>query len=201
MELVAELQRPVYATIGATVKTADTLRQLPDWISSVWQDRQELLHRLREFYEDLAEEGAATVGQAQTAVQQQAREAGEKARRIPGVPAAEGELSGMVSDESQLPIKDYERLRAPEIIGRLPQLSQRELHQVEGYEARTHARETVLSRIDELRGAEPWPGYDEMAVDEILPRLRAASPSKQAEVAEHERRHKQRRTVLTAARS
>lgn len=109
-------------------------------------------------------------------------------------------MTGWLAAEGELPISDYDSLSAAEIVQRLPGLSQRELHEIEGYETRNRARATILSRIDELRGEEPWPGYDEMAVDEILPRLRASSTTKQAQVAAHERRHKQRRTILNAAR-
>lgn len=56
------------------------------------------------------------------------------------------------------------------------------------------------SRVNELCGVEPWPGYDVMAVGESLPRLLVVSPSKRAEVAEDDRRHKQRRIVLSAVR-
>ncbi|WP_020500211.1 hypothetical protein [Sciscionella marina] len=124
----------------------------------------------------------------------------ENARRIPGVAAAEGELSGLASTPEELPIADYAHLTVEQLLPRLPALSQRELHQVEGYEANNHARVTVLRRIDELRGTEPWAAYDEMTVDEIMPRLRALSPEQRATVATYEERHKQRRTVLHAAK-
>lgn len=200
MELMSELWRSVYAVVGAGVRVGEFVRQLPDQLDRAWRDREQWIQSLGEVYDDLAEQGEAALGGAQSTLQQQAREAGQKARQVPGVAAAEGEMTGLLAKEGELPINDYGRLSADEISARLPALSQRELHQVEGYETRTKARSTVLSRVDELRGAEPWSGYDEMAVDEILPRLRRLSPSKQAEVAKHEQRHKQRRTILAATR-
>lgn len=199
MELVSELRRSLYAVVGAGVEIADFTRQLPDQMVQAWQHRQEGMNRLGETYNHLADRGEAALSEAQTALQRQARAPRDQARRIPAVAAAAGEITGWFAEQRELPITDYDSRTAAEIIERLPTLSQRELHQIEGYETRTKERSSVLSRVDDLRGAEPWPGYDEMAVEEILPRLRAASPSKQAEVAEHERRHKQRRTILTTA--
>lgn len=199
MEFVAELQRPLYAMVGAGARVVEYVQQLPAQMGDAWQEREQWMHYIGEIYDDLADRGQAALGEAQTTVQRQAREAGRQARRIPAVTAVEGETTGWFAAEGELPISDYDSLPAHEIIERLPGLSQRQLHQIEGYEARNKARSTVLSRVDELRGAEPWAGYDEMTVDEILPRLRTTSPSKRAEVAKHEQRHKQRRTILTAA--
>ena len=51
----------------------------------------------------------------------------------------------------------------------------------------------MLSRIDSLRKDEPWPGYDELTVDEIRKTLARADAKQSREVREYERRHKERR--------
>ena len=199
MDLVQETQRSLYATVGAAAWVVDTLREIPDQIGRAWQDRDEWLHRAGDRYDELADRGQAVMGGAQEDLRHWTRQAGQAARRMPGVAPGEGELTGWLAGESALPISDYDSLTAAEVAQKLPGLSQRELHQIEGYETRNRSRATVLTRIDELRGDEPWPGYDEMNVDEILPRMRASSAAEQADVAAYERRHKQRRTIIDAA--
>jgi hypothetical protein len=56
---------------------------------------------------------------------------------------------------------------ADEIVGRLAELSQIDLVKVEGYERKRGGRTTILSRIDSLRGDEPWLGYDELTIDHV----------------------------------
>jgi hypothetical protein len=56
----------------------------------------------------------------------------------------------------------------------------------------------VLDRIASLRGDEPWPGYDELTVDEIRTVLSDADETTTKKVADYERRHKQRQGVLDA---
>lgn len=199
MDLLKEIQRSLYATVGAGVWVADTVRELPDQVGHAWQEREKWMHRVGGAYDQLAGRGQAIMGGAKQDVWHRAREAGKTARRAPGVAAAEGEITGLVSDETQLPIADYDSHTAAEIVLKLPGLSQRELHQVEAYEIRHRGRATILSRIDELRGEEPWSGYDEMTVDEILPRMRSLPPDEQINLATYERRHKQRRTVIESA--
>lgn len=46
--------------------------------------------------------------------------------------------------------------------------------------------------------AQPWPGYDEMTVDEIVPRLEGASDELRAKVAKYEKAHRDRKGVLEA---
>ncbi|PZG95462.1 hypothetical protein C1I97_26960, partial [Streptomyces sp. NTH33] len=67
-----------------------------------------------------------------------------------------------------------------------------------GYE-RTHAnRPGVLDAIEQLRGSEPWPGYDTMSPDEITARLQNVPAGVARQVLEYERRHRQRDTVISA---
>lgn len=129
----------------------------------------------------------------------QARSTARQARKVPGVAQAEGELKGAVAAEQDLAIADYDSLNADEVVGQLSQLSQIDLAKVDAYERRHENRSTVLSRIDSLRGDEPWPGYDELTVDEIGKTLARADASQSREVREYERRHKERQGVLQAA--
>jgi hypothetical protein len=47
--------------------------------------------------------------------------------------------------------------------------------------------------------AEPWPGYDEMRLDEVLARLQSATEVELAIVRAYEREHDARQAVLLAA--
>jgi ferritin-like metal-binding protein YciE len=120
------------------------------------------------------------------------------ARKIPGLARAEGELKGMVAAESDLPIAGYDELSAEEIIAKLPELSQIDLSKIDAYERRHDSRKTVFDRIASLRADEPWPGYDELTVDEIRVVLSEADEATSKDVADYERRHKHRRGVLDA---
>ena len=86
-----------------------------------------------------------------------------------------------------------------EVVGKLSELSQIDLAKVDAYERKHENRSTVLSRIDSLRKDEPWPGYDELTVDEIRTTLARADAKQSREVHEYERRHKERRAVLQTA--
>jgi len=121
-----------------------------------------------------------------------------QARKIPGVAHVEGEIRGAVASEGDLAISNYDKLTAEEIIDRLPELSQIELSKIDAYERRHANRKTVLDRIDRMRADEPWPGYDELTVEEIRQVLSSADDSTAAKVAEYERRHKHRQGVLDA---
>jgi ferritin-like metal-binding protein YciE len=129
----------------------------------------------------------------------QARSTARRARKVPGVAQAEGELKGAVAAEQDLAIANYDSLNADEVVGQLGQLSQIDLAKVDAYERRNENRSTVLSRIDSLRGDEPWPGYDELTVDEIGKTLARADAKRSREVREYERRHKERQGVLQTA--
>jgi hypothetical protein len=109
--------------------------------------------------------GAAEhLGQDADEVQQQLRDGfaswGRRARRVPGVMAGEDRVrkaTGAIAQEEELPIRDYSSLTASRIIDQLPQLSQEQLAQIEGYE-RTHAnRATVLRKIRAHREEKPSP--------------------------------------------
>jgi hypothetical protein len=50
-----------------------------------------------------------------------------------------------------------------------------------------------------VRVGEPWPGYDEMGLDDVLTRLQAASEVEVAVTRIYEREHEARQAVLLAA--
>jgi ferritin-like metal-binding protein YciE len=135
-----------------------------------------------------------------------AREAGSRAkatarqaRKVPGVAQAEGEVKGAVASADDLAIPDYDSKTAAEIVGALGELSQIDLGKVDAYERRHDNRSTILQKIDSLRGSEPWPGYDELTVDEIQAGLAGDHAEHADAVREYERRHKDRSGVLEAA--
>jgi ferritin-like metal-binding protein YciE len=129
----------------------------------------------------------------------QARSTARRARKVPGVARAEGELKGAIASEQDLAIADYDSLNADEVVARLSELSQIDLAMVDAYERRHENRSTVLSRIDSLRSDEPWPGYDEQTVEEIRSALSRGDAKQSREVREYERRHKERQGVLQTA--
>jgi ferritin-like metal-binding protein YciE len=124
--------------------------------------------------------------------------AGRDARKVPGVAAAEGGVRGVVASEEDLPIADYDSLNAHDAVSRLADLPQRQLATVEVYERRHQNRRTVLDRIESLRGEEPWPGYDELSVDEVRAVLDEGDSERAKQVASYERKRKNRSTVLDA---
>lgn len=184
MDLARHTQRAGYAVVGVAGHGVDAVTGMGQYLADLWGQRAQWPHRIGETYSELANYGQALLGRAEREV-----------RRAPGAAPVVGEATGLVADEDDLPIAHYEDRNAADITGRLAELSQHDLHLVEGYETRHRARITILRRINELRGPQPWAGYDEMSVEEILPRMRASSSQEQAAVLDYEQRHKQRRTI------
>ncbi|HEY5287806.1 MAG TPA: DUF892 family protein [Solirubrobacteraceae bacterium] len=153
---------------------------------------------------EITETGAAdTVREVADAGKQAARKAQGKARRtargarkIPGVAFAEGEIKGAVASEGNLAIPSYDKLTAAEVLDRLGDLSQIELAKVDAYERRNGNRSTILNKIIILRGQEPWPGYDELNVEEIRKALSGSNDERVSEVRSYERSHKNRAGVI-----
>jgi ferritin-like metal-binding protein YciE len=143
---------------------------------------------------DLGKTGAAD---AVRAAGSQAKRSARQARKVPGVARAEGRVKGAVAAAEDLPIARYDDLTVDEISGRLADLSQVDLAKVEAYERKREGRTTILSRIDSLRGDEPWAGYDELTVDEIRAALTEAGDERTKRVRAYERSHKNRAGVLS----
>jgi ferritin-like metal-binding protein YciE len=152
---------------------------------------------------DITRTGAADAARAGTrgAVKKARRTASttkrkaRKARRVPGVARAEGQVKGALASEADLPIAGYGKLTADEILARLPALSQVDLGKIESYERRNEGRKTILSRIDSLREDEPWPGYDELSVSEVRAVLAEGDEDRIESVRAYERSHKNRAGV------
>jgi ferritin-like metal-binding protein YciE len=144
---------------------------------------------------DVTETGAADAVREAGKV---AKKAARKARKVPGVAQAEGQVKGAVASESDLAIARYDSLTAEEITSRLPGLSQIDLAKVDAYERRHENRSTVLQRVSSLRGEEPWPGYDELTVAEVQSALSEADDDRAQKVRTYERAHQNRAGVLNA---
>ena len=123
----------------------------------------------------------------------------DKARKIPGVAAVEGAITGAVASEKDLPIADYDAQTAADITARLKGLSQRELRMIDAYERKQENRATITDKIAKLTGDEPWPAYDEQSVDTIATALREADKDTAQSVRTYEREHKARSGVLEVA--
>lgn len=123
----------------------------------------------------------------------------DQARKIPGVAAAEGAITGALAVEQDLPIKDYDKQTAADITAKLKGFSQRELRMIDAYERKHENRTTITDRIAKLARDEPWSGYDEQSVDAISSALGEADLVKAKRVRTYERDHKARAGVLRAA--
>ena len=128
----------------------------------------------------------------------QAKRTARQARKVPGVARAEGTVKGAVASESDLAIAGYDSLSVDEIIGKLAELSQVDLAKVNAYERKHQNRSTVTGRIDSLQADEPWPGYDELGVDEVRAVLGEGDETRIKAVRSYERKHKNRAGVLQA---
>src|SRR4051812_22983622 len=148
---------------------------------------------------DAARDAGKAAGGTARATRTRAKRTAREARKVPGVARAEGELKGAVASEGDLAIARYDTLTADEIIGRLGELSQIDLAKVDAYERKNQDRSTILSRIDTLRGNEPWPGYDELTASEVEAVLSEGDDDRAKQVRAYERSHKNRAGVLRAA--
>ena len=123
----------------------------------------------------------------------------DQARKVPGVAAVEGAVTGAVATEQDLPIADYDKQTADDIAGRLKGFTQRELRLIDAYERQHENRATITDKIAKLTGDEPWSGYDEQSVDAIATALRDTDDDTAAAVRSYERERKSRSGVIQAA--
>jgi ferritin-like metal-binding protein YciE len=145
---------------------------------------------------DAAREAGAAVETAARKVGAEGRRRARSARKVPGVARVEGQVKGALAGESDLPLARYSKLTVQEIVERLPDLSQVDLAKLDSYERKNESRSTVLGRIETLRREEPWPGYDELSVNEIRSVLDRADRGRVEKVRSYERSHKNRTGVL-----
>ncbi len=156
---------------------------------------------------DISKTGAADAARsASESVKETARDAtssakrtARKARKVPGVAQAEGQVKGVLASEGDLAITGYRKLTAAEIVEKLTHLSQVDLAKIDSYERKNENRKTILSRITSLRGDEPWPGYDELSVDEIRSVLDEGDEERAKRVRSYECSHKNRAGVIDAS--
>jgi len=123
----------------------------------------------------------------------------DTARKIPGVAAAEGAVTGALATEQDLPITDYDQRNAEEIASCLKGFTQRELRTIDAYERKRGNRATIIDRVAKLLGEQPWAGYDEQSVEAVTSRLNEVDTETAREVRRYERDHKGRAGVIQAA--
>jgi hypothetical protein len=209
----AEDEYAVTAFAVAICRAAERIAQeaedavTTELLDSIRRDDEEALEELGSSLDRHAEAAVAAAetsdGQAAAGAAQAVRDWSswlrETAERMPGVDRLQGAPEGALIMEDELPIPDYRRLSTKVVLDRLPQLSQNDLATIGAYE-RSHAgRTAVLSRIADLLGPVPWPGYDSMNAEEIRKRLGGAEESLTKRVLDYERRHQARSTILTTA--
>lgn len=123
----------------------------------------------------------------------------ETARKIPGVAAVEGAVTGALASEKDLPITGYDKKSAADIASSLNGFSQRELRTIDAYERKNENRATITDKIAKLTADEPWSGYDEQSVENITTALNAADAQAAKKVKAYERDHKDRAGVISSA--
>lgn len=123
----------------------------------------------------------------------------DSARKLPGVAAAEGAVTGALATEKDVPVADYDKQSAEDIASRLKGFTQRELRTVEAYERKRDNRATITDRVAKLLGEQPWAGYDEQSVDAITAKLDGTDGETARQVRSYERDHKDRAGVIQAA--
>ena len=123
----------------------------------------------------------------------------DSARKIPGVAAAEGAVTGALAGEQDLPIADYDKQTAEDIASRLNGFSQRELRLIDAYERKRENRATITDKIAKLTRDEPWSGYDEQSAQAVTTALKDSDAETAQKVKAYERDHKGRTGVIEAA--
>ncbi|MEO8967795.1 MAG: hypothetical protein ABI355_09330 [Solirubrobacteraceae bacterium] len=123
----------------------------------------------------------------------------DAARKIPGVAAAEGAVTGALATEGDLPIKDYDTQSAEDIAAKLSGFSQRDLRLIDAYERKHDNRATITDKIAKLTADEPWSGYDELSVEAVARAVSEGDENIAKQVRSYERDHKDRSGVIEAA--
>jgi SpoVK/Ycf46/Vps4 family AAA+-type ATPase len=123
----------------------------------------------------------------------------DAARKIPGVAAAEGAVTGALATEHDLPIKDYDKQTAEDIASKLNGFSQRDLRTIDAYERKNQNRATITDKIAKLTGDEPWSGYDELSAEAVAKAVGEGDEQSAKKVRAYEHDHKNRTGVIEAA--
>jgi hypothetical protein len=104
-----------------------------------------------------------------------------------------------MTSAAAVPFAGYERLDDREVRKELSQHSQVELEAVETYERSHQNRKVILDKLRYLRGREPIPGYDGLAVPEIVAALADADLVTIKRIRGYERKFANRAAVLDEA--
>src|SRR5580704_19767203 len=145
---------------------------------------------------DAVREAGRQAKKTARAANTRARSTARQARKVPGVAEAEGQIKGAAASEQDLPIARYDSLTVPDVLDNLNGLSQIDLAKVDAYERKNQKRSTVLDRTSALRGQEPWPGYDELTVSEVIAVLGEGDEDRAKRARSYERSHKNRAGVI-----
>lgn len=143
---------------------------------------------------DAIEAVANELGDTETAALAASHRADEE-RMLDDLRALIPQLAGAARSDP-FPIANYDELNAGQIIARLSTLSQRDLARTLAYERAHRNRRSIVERAEALTAEEPWPGYDDADVPEVLAGLDSSTA---AAVREYESRHRRRVAVLEAA--
>jgi ferritin-like metal-binding protein YciE len=174
-------------------------RELPKLARAVVGDRADAVAETADVVAETADVARETADATERVIRGGDRKRSRPASRNRPAPATKRRAKQPAPTAEDLAIPGYDDLTAEEISGRLAGLSQSELAAVDAYEKGHGDRSTIRSRIETLRGDEPWQGYDELGVDEIRAALRENDDDQRAEaVRTYERAHKNRAGVLSA---
>lgn len=102
-------------------------------------------------------------------------------------------------DDEDAPIPGYNRMSESEIVHSLHKHTQAELWAIEEYERAHLNRPAVLNKLRYLHSREPWEGYDEMPMAEILARLENADIRTLKRVRDYEHKFRNRPDIIDRA--
>ncbi len=102
-------------------------------------------------------------------------------------------------EEPAAPWRGYDQMRVPEILERLPQLSDEQLEEVRRYEAANANHKGVLDAIDEqLNKRQPFPEYRTLPATEVTRQIATLDIDQVLAVREYEATHANRVSVMRA---
>ena len=107
----------------------------------------------------------------------------DTARKIPGVAAAQGAITGALATEDDLPLANYDDQSAEDVAARLKGFTQRELRTIDAYERKRRNRATIIGRVAKLPATSRGPATTSRAStplrrgSTISPRNRAPGQS------------------------
>ena len=116
---------------------------------------------------DAVRETAAASKRATRSAKASAKRTARQTRKVPGVARAEGQAKGALASEGDLAIAGYDKLTAEEIVGQAGRAVADRPRQGQGLRAQERRPLDRPGADHALQGDEPWPGYDELTVEEI----------------------------------